>query len=154
MEKGEHKIGNSVVTIGADNPFAPKPIGEEVNTVIDNKEVVEQLDADPPVEDKSVDSDVTATTDMTDITQDVLDSLPKEDKVETKEVEAESNTGDSLGDVYSRVAEQMKTDGYLLPDVEVPAVRYAPNSRPIEKYLPLLSLATAKIVVACAISNI
>ena len=124
MEKGEHKIGNSVVTIGADNPFAPKPVGEEVNIVIDNKEVVEQLDADPPVEDKSVDSDVTATatTDMTDITQEVLDSLPKKDSVETKEekVEVESNKGDSLGDVYSRVAEQMKTDGYLLPDVEVP----------------------------------
>jgi len=121
MEKGEHKIGNSVVTIGADNPFAPKPVGEEVNTVIDNKEVVEQLDADPPVEDKSVDSDVDATTDITDVTQDVLDSLKKEDSVETKEeVEVESNKGDSLGDVYSRVAEQMKTDGYLLPDVEVP----------------------------------
>ena len=121
MEKGEHKIGNSVVTIGADNPFAPKPVGEEVNTVVDNKEVVEQLEADPPVEDKSVDSDV-STTDMTDITQEVLDSLPKKDSVETKEekVEVESNKGDSLGDVYSRVAEQMKTDGYLLPDVEVP----------------------------------
>ena len=121
MEKGEHKIGNSVVTIGADNPFAPKPVGEEVNTVVDNKEVVEQLEADPPVEDKSLDSDV-STTDMTDITQEVLDSLPKKDSVETKEekVEVESNKGDSLGDVYSRVAEQMKTDGYLLPDVEVP----------------------------------
>ena len=120
MEKGEHKIGNTVVTIGADNPFAPKPVGEETNAVIDNTEVVEQLEADPPVEEKSVESD-DGTTDMTDVTQDVLDSLKKEDSVETKEeVEVESNKGDSLGDVYSRVAEQMKTDGYLLPDVEVP----------------------------------
>ena len=120
MEKGEHKIGNTVVTIGADNPFAPKPVGEETNAVVDNTEVVEQLEADPPVEEKSVESD-DGTTDMTDVTQDVLDSLKKEDSVETKEeVEVESNKGDSLGDVYSRVAEQMKTDGYLLPDVEVP----------------------------------
>ncbi len=124
MEKGEHKIGNSVVTIGADNPFAPKPVGEgtnKVEEVVKNEEVVEQLDADPPVEDKSDNSNDT-TTDMTDVTEQVLDSLKKDDSVKTEDkvVEADAVKGDSLGDVYSRVAEQMKTDGYLLPDVEVP----------------------------------